>query len=139
MAKRNSRRTGSKPIDSDGAQRTALLIRCTVAEAEMIRERAEGERRTISGYMLKKLSTALQIEEKLFAGLSRLGRLNPITREDIPGPRTALLLRCSVEESKKIRHAAQRRGVTISGFVMHVIRRNWAATNALQYTVQGTE
>ena len=73
MVKRTTKRTGPKRLDSDSSGRTALVIRCTVDEAEAIRERVEHERRTISGYMLKKLSTALQIEEKLFAGLSRLG------------------------------------------------------------------
>jgi len=37
---------------SDGHQKTAMLLRCTREEAEMIRTAAALERRTISGFIL---------------------------------------------------------------------------------------
>lgn len=42
--------------------RTALLIRCSVEEAEQIRSAARREHRTLSGYVLNCLKSKLQIE-----------------------------------------------------------------------------
>lgn len=44
--------------------RTALLIRCTVEEAEMIRQAAERERRTISGYVLNAMMQRIAVKTK---------------------------------------------------------------------------
>ena len=39
-------------MENDAVRRTALLVRCTAEEAELIRQAAKAERRTISGYIL---------------------------------------------------------------------------------------
>ena len=111
--------------------RTALLIRCSADEAAAIRDRAERDRRTISAYILTRLVAALRVEEMLFARLSRFREFNQaVARTSLhpPGPRSAILLRCSVEEAKQIRVAAGRRQTTISGFVLHALRRSWRVT-----------
>jgi uncharacterized protein (DUF1778 family) len=105
-----------------------LLIRCSEQEAKTIRETANLERRTISGYVLNALENTLKIEESLFARLNRLSALNrTLARTPIrlPGPRTAMLLQCSGMESQRIRLAAKRRQTTISGFVLHSLRLRW--------------
>ena len=111
------------------ASRTALLIRCSAEEAQAIREFAEHERRTVSGYVLNILTRALNVEERLFASLNRLQSLNRTlyrTPLRLPGPRTAVLLRCSSAEADRIRTAAARRQTTISGFVLHTLRVSWS-------------
>lgn len=49
--------------DSHG-KRTALLIRCTADEAERIRQAAQQERRTISGYVLNALMQRMAVQDK---------------------------------------------------------------------------
>ena len=46
-------------------KRAALLIRCTVEEAEQIREAAQHERRTISGFILHVVMGRIATREKL--------------------------------------------------------------------------
>ena len=46
-------------------KRTALLIRCSEKEASQIREGAELERRTLSGYVLRAVMNRLATQEKL--------------------------------------------------------------------------
>ena len=41
--------------------------------------------------------------------------------------RTALLIRCSVEEAEAIRLAAKRSGRTLSGYVLHCLRNRLKA------------
>jgi hypothetical protein len=111
--------------------RTALLICCSVEEAKKIRSEAAFEHRTVAGYVLNILSRALRLEERLAAQLSRFQQLNRVlARAPVrdPGARTTMLIRCSVEEANHIRIAAKRRDTTISGFVLHCIRRNWHVT-----------
>ena len=107
--------------------RTALLIRCSVEEAAIIREQAKLERRTIGSYVLNIVSRALRFEESLFSN-SRYLELHrrfygAPTRP--PGPRTAVLVRCSIEEASQIREAAERRSATISGYVLYSLSRSW--------------
>ena len=110
-------------------ERSALLICCSVGEAKKIRREAEFERRTVAGYVLNVLSRALKLEERLFAQLSggfqRLNRVLARTQIRPPGKRTAILIRCSVAEADQVRLAAKRRDMTISGFVLHCLKRNW--------------
>jgi uncharacterized protein (DUF1778 family) len=108
------------------AARTALLIHCSRDEAGIIHERAKLERRGISGYILNIVMRAVNFEETI---LARSGRLHAFmgTRPRPPGPRTALLLRCSTEESERIRRAAKMTDSTISGFVLYALRLSWAA------------
>lgn len=107
--------------------RTALLIRCAEQEAAIIREQARIERRTVSNYVLNIVIRALRFEESLFAN-SRFHDLR--RRADwhairAPGPRTAILVRCSAEEAARIRAGAQQRGATISGYVLRALTRSW--------------
>jgi len=110
------------------ADRTALLISCSAEEARAIRERAKLERRAISGYMLNILMRALEFEERILAKSTGLHRFHSSpSRNTIrpAGPRTAILLRCLKEESERIRRGAKMRDTTISGFVLHSLRRSW--------------
>lgn len=45
--------------------RTALLVRCSRAEAEQIRRAARAERRTISGYILNAVMNRIKMRENL--------------------------------------------------------------------------
>jgi uncharacterized protein (DUF1778 family) len=47
-------------------KRAALLIRCTEEEAKQIREAAQHERRTISGYVLHAVMNRIEIQRKTF-------------------------------------------------------------------------
>src|SRR5215467_11034181 len=110
------------------ANRSALLICCSVEEAQKIRREAQFEHRTVAGYVLNILSRALRLEERLAAQLNSFQRLNRVlarTPIRAPGKRTAILVRCSVDEASRIRIAAIRRDATISGFVLHCLKRNW--------------
>ena len=119
------------------AHRAALLISCSKEEDGTIHERARLEHRGISSYVLSILMRSVDYEEKLVAaspGVHALRRV--LSRIPIrpPGPRTTLLLRCSREESERIRRAARLRDTTISGFVLHSLHRSW---NMVDRTIQG--
>lgn len=107
--------------------RTVLFVRCSLEEAETIRNEAELERRTMSSYVLNIVLRSLYLEELLPSRRSprELGIGSNNTRIRLPGPRTAVLIRCSVDEASRIRAAAQRRETTISGFILHALRRSW--------------
>jgi uncharacterized protein (DUF1778 family) len=108
--------------------RTALLLRCSVEQAKIIHERAESERRTVAAYVLNVVMRAIELEERLLLRLTHYRELNRIlSRRALldPGPRTAILLRCSKEEAGRIRMAAKRRDMSISGFILHSLRRSW--------------
>jgi len=111
--------------------RSALLIACSVKEAQIIRERAAFERRTISAYVLQIVMRNAAIDEKLFEEYGKLRRLvdSEFTRRPT-GPRTTMLLRCASQESARIRTAAKRRAITISGFVLYALRCSWHVRNA---------
>ena len=117
--------------------RTALLLRCGVEEARTIRYEADHERRTVSGYILNILERSLQIEDSLFHKMPRLEALNRAlsrTPHYTLGPRTAILIRCSNQEAERIRFAAKRRQLSISGFIIHALRRTWRVRDAGAYT-----
>ena len=107
------------------ARRAALLISSSMEEARLIRERARIQRRGISSYMLNIAMRAVQFEENLISRDPTLRRFLYDAAIRVPGPRTAILLRCSKDESERIRRVAQIRGVTISGLVLYSIRRSW--------------
>jgi uncharacterized protein (DUF1778 family) len=113
--------------------RTALLIRCTTDEAQRIRIEAEKQRRTISGYVLNVMVRAVDLEERLFSKMNRYSGLNQVlSRREVtaPGPRTAILVRCSVEEAERIRDAARRREIAINAFVLQSMLRLWNVQSA---------
>ena len=115
---------------------TALLIHCSIEEAQRIRETAARQRRTISGYVLNIIMKAVRLDE----GIARLRALGVEEKRLVrdtkfhgldgvssrpPGPRTTMLLSCPVEEAQRIRAAAKRREITISGVVLHALRLAW--------------
>jgi len=54
------------------SKRTALLIRCSVEEAERIRSAAKKDGRTLSGYVLHCLHQRLELEGEMEMKLARL-------------------------------------------------------------------
>jgi uncharacterized protein (DUF1778 family) len=111
--------------------RSALLIACSVKEAETIRERAASERRTISAYVLHIVMRNAALDEKLFEEYGKLqSRVDSEFTRRPAGPRTTMLLRCASQESARIRTAAKRRAMTISGFVLYALRCSWRLANA---------
>jgi hypothetical protein len=109
--------------------RTALLIRCSTEEADRIRIEADKQRRTISGYVLQVTGRAVEFEERLLDrvdpnAINRLGNRKTLLG---PGPRTAILVRCSSPEADRIRDVARRRDIPINAFVLQALRRSWAS------------
>jgi len=117
----------SMTIDSRSAsaRRTAVLINCSKKEADKIRDHSKLERRTVSGYVLNIVMRAVAFDEGLFAKLSMLPELAPGFASRPPGRRTTMLLHCSIVEAGRLRAAAKRRDITISGFVLRTLRRSW--------------
>jgi hypothetical protein len=110
-------------------ERTALLIRCSKEEAERVRIEADKQRRTISGYVLQIMGRAIEIENRLLAKINPYTAVNQVfNRKSLigAGPRTAILVRCSVLEAERIREAARRRDLPINAFVLGALRRSWA-------------
>lgn len=110
------------------SRRAALSINCSESQAIRVRENAERERRTISGYVLNVTLRAVIIQEKYF---SRIARLMPYPVVRPPGPRTCLLVRCSAEEAKRIRTAAKLRQMTMCSYVLHCLERSWHGQGAV--------
>lgn len=110
--------------------RTALTIRCSRHEADVLRSQARAENRTLSGCLWNILDRTLHIEEKLprtWTGLVEAEALIPPAK-----PRTKILFRCSRHQANLIRRAAMRRQTSISKFVVFSLRRHWKAKAALQ-------
>lgn len=108
--------------------RTALLIRCSVEEANRIRAKARHERRSVAGYVLNIVLRAAAIEERIAAQIPRLPALNRVharTSFRPIGQRTAILIRCTVDEANRIRGVANRKQMMINGFVLHCLHRSW--------------
>ena len=112
--------------------RTALLICCSVEEAQKIHEEAENQHRTVAGCVLNIVLRAIGFEERLAAKQGRF-QLSRVQASTPRGKRTAILVRCTADESNRIRIAANRRGSTISGFVLHCLNRHWRAVGALTF------
>src|ERR1700722_5022431 len=113
--------------------RTALLIRCTVEEADRVRIEAEKQRRTISAYVLFIMVRAVQLEDRLVSTLNRYSSMNQVlSRRALiaRGPRTAILVRCEATEADRIREAARRREIAINAFVLQALRRVWSVQTA---------
>lgn len=117
-------------------QRTAILISCLKAEANEIREQARLDRRSLSNYLQKAIVRWLEFDERLYADLVKykVDLTAVVRRVSLPkGPRAVVLWRCSLDESKRVRVAAQRRGMTISGFVRHCLLRTWTIQERITY------
>ena len=111
------------------SDRTAILLHCTKDEAGEIRKRARLDRRNVSSYILSIVMRFVEYEERLSMRLSSLRALNDtLARRPTRsvGPRTTVLLRCSVEEAQRIRSCARCRDISISGFVLDSLKRSWS-------------
>jgi uncharacterized protein (DUF1778 family) len=114
--------------------RTALLIRCSEAEATIIRDQAGIERRTISAYVLDIVLRSLDLEQILSIRWPRASRQKRTRAHELMvrgGSRSAILLRCSQAEARLIRSAASEKGTTISASVLRALRRWWEVQTAL--------
>src|SRR5262245_9082771 len=109
--------------------RTALCISCSEEEARIAHFLAEQQRRTLAAFLLGALERRLRIDEQFFAPTPRTPASTRIQSE---GPRTTMLLRCSIQESERIRAAARKRRVTIGEYVRGTIATSWNAYQALQ-------
>ena len=112
-------------------KRTGLLIHCSKQELAEMRRRARGEHRQISSYALSVVMPVVAFEEglrKQYQGLDDL--FLQLARRPPAQPRTTMLLRCSVAEARRIRAAASRRRVTLSGYVLFALHRRWAVVAA---------
>ena len=116
------------------SDRTAILISCLREEADQIRQRAKGERRPVSSYLLHNVMQCVEFEERLASRLLAYQsaiNLQLAWRPKPPrGPRTTIMLRCSMEDSRRIRTAAARRDTTISAFIRSCLRRSWSVSDA---------
>ncbi len=110
-------------------ERTALLIRCTHAELAKIRDRADAEYRTVSGYVVNALHWSLYFDELLSARMASRAGVDLAAYRDVPLAKASatLLLRCSKDEGRWIRAAAKRRGMTVSALVRYGLRELWKA------------
>jgi uncharacterized protein (DUF1778 family) len=115
--------------------RAALIISCSQQEAALIRQHADLQRRTISGYLLNHVMRVVAVQEKLFARFKTGPGVNLDYKPKSSGPRTTLLLRCSKIEAKRIRHAARTRQTTISAFVLYCVRQYWAIADELKQSI----
>lgn len=122
--------------------RTALLIYCSLEEFEKIHTIAELEHRTLSGYVLNILMRAVTFEETVHAGLNTARLVKHAFAKPVflsPGPKTTMLLRCSLDEAARIRAAARRRQTSISGYVRLALQRSWSITDGIAVPEQVAE
>jgi hypothetical protein len=111
--------------------RTALLIRCDVHEAGKIRTESRRTRQTIAGYVLHHVLQAVTLDDQIFSKLKHYRPLErSLRRSPSFNPRTAILVRCSVEEGERVRQAASRRSIPINAFVLRALKMNWSQDSA---------
>lgn len=114
--------------------RTALLIRCSKEEADILRAQAAGEHRTISGCILNILERSLWIEEQYAHGVTQAFLENQAREFRLAHrlhDRTSMLLRCSNAEADRIRAVAWNRGMSISEFAAFSFWRHWEAVKKI--------
>src|SRR5437667_12097667 len=115
------------------SDRAALIISCSRQQAATIHQRAELERRTVSGYVLRILMRWLDLEERLAViqqeGDPPLTALQPVRPS---GKRTTMLLRCSKEEAHRSRAGATRRCTTTSASVIHALAQSSGAAHRIE-------
>ena len=63
-------------------ERTALLVRCSEEEAEAIRQAAQRERRTISGYILRAVLKRIANQKKLEAEWRKTGKRKAVAASE---------------------------------------------------------
>lgn len=106
--------------------RTALLICCSAEEAKTIREQAKMERRPVSNYVLNIVMRVVDFgAARTVGGQYKIASRVITAHTPLQHPRTAVLMRCSIDEAAGIRDAAERKGTTISGYVLQCLHRSW--------------
>lgn len=113
----------------DAHGRTSLLIRCSPQDAQTIHAEGLAQHRSVSGYLLNVLERSIWIEERSQVGLPYAIKIAP---PDTSEGRTAIHLRCTVEQANGIRGAAKRRLSSISSFVVFSLRRQWRAAEQVR-------
>jgi uncharacterized protein (DUF1778 family) len=108
-------------------RRTSLLLRCSPEHAARIRHNAALEHRSVAGYLLFILERNLTIEEKYHDGYTPLMVRQAKESRAVKEDRTAIHLRCTVEQANRIRRAAARRQLSISKFIVFALQRSWRA------------
>jgi hypothetical protein len=73
------------------------------------------------------VARSIRIDEELLTKISAVRTLHPVRIYRAPGPRATMHLYCSGQEAKQIRNGAKQRETTISGFILHALRRSWEA------------
>ncbi len=107
--------------------RTALLIRCDVHEADKIRAESKKARRTIGAYVLEEVLKVVSVDDQVFCKLKYYRPLERLFRRSSSlNRRTAILVRCSVEDGERVRQAAQRRSIPINAFVLRALKMIWS-------------
>jgi uncharacterized protein (DUF1778 family) len=106
-------------------ERASIIINCSQLESDLVHRQARLQRRSISGYVLRIVMASVELDEDMLRDVPRPARPTWYSSTRVPGPRTTFLLRCPREESDRIRAAAKRRDTTLSGFVLHALRRAW--------------
>jgi uncharacterized protein (DUF1778 family) len=109
-------------------ERSSLLISCSSNEAASIREKAAGERRTISAYVLRIALSKAHEDIDLPRRPQYGGVVEVVNRDErvrTVGRRVMLHIRCSDAESASIRQAAEQTGKTISAYVLDALQRWW--------------
>ena len=122
-------------------ERTSLLLNLSVQEANAIREHAKIQRRPIGNYVLNVVMYSVEFQERMFAKMTSVSELPLGGQQTLVKPRTTIHIRCSSEDARRIREAAQRRQTTISGFVLHTLNTSWrlAKTMRAQATQEADE
>jgi hypothetical protein len=124
--------TGTQQRSRGDMARTALLIRCNVNEADKIRAESRKAQRTIAGYVLHEVLKAVTLDDQIFSKLKYYRPLERSRRRSPSfSPRTAILVRCTVEEGGRVRQAAKRRSIPINAFVLRALKMIWSQDSAL--------
>jgi|SRR5579862_546051 len=100
-----------------------MKMNCSQVEADLIHKQAQAQRRSITGYVLHIVLRHIETDEMVAKGQPFLAVWKQPPKAS--GPRTTFLIRCSGEESDRIRAAAERRAITISGYVLYALRHTW--------------
>lgn len=108
----------------DAHGRTSLLIHRSRQDAQTIHAEALAQHRSVSGYLLNVVERSIWIEERSQVGPPYAIKIAP---PDTSEGRTAIHLRCTVEQANGIRGAAKRRLSSISRFVVFSLHRQWRA------------
>jgi uncharacterized protein (DUF1778 family) len=110
------------------AARTSLILRCSPENAAKVRHHAAIEHRSVAGYLLSVLERIVAIEEKYHGYRSTMVAQFKGQRSHEKEDRTAIHLRCGVEQADRIRRAAARRQLSISKFIVFSLERSWQAS-----------